>query len=494
MSFLKLDMEDLRVVLRDLGSILLVIGYTLLLPLGVAYFYGEETLYPAFLYPSFIAMWLGIFLRWSFRGAMETLLRHAMLTAGIAWLLVSLIGAFPFMYSGISPLDSFFESMSGFTTTGMTLITEIDSMPKSLLFWRSMTQWIGGVGVIMLFLVVLVHSRIVIARFYLAEARKDRIRPAMSTTVSYIWRIYVSFTFLGIALYYIAGVGLFDSVTHTFSALSTGGLSTHTASIAYFGSIWVEAVTVLLMLMGGMSFVAHYRILTGKKSELLRNPEVKAYFVIVFLGSLLVSLNLITHHQYSPMQAFRYGIFQTVAVITTTGYSTKEIAQWPEFSKILFLFLMVSGANLGSTGGGFKVMRIVILIKHGYHEMIKNLLPGRAVVTLKLGDRTIEQEDVSRVTGLFFLFVTLLFGCGLIFSLLGYDALSAISLSASALSNVGPTFLPPQEWFAIPDPVKVVLIIEMWAGRLEIFPALALLVSLLSVITPKRPKKLLAPP
>jgi trk system potassium uptake protein TrkH len=233
--------------------------------------------------------------------------------------------------------------------------------------------------------------------------------------------------------------------------------------------------------MGGMSFVVHYRILTGDKMELFRNPEVKAYFIILAVTSFFISLNLISHHQYSALDAFRYGIFQVVAIMTTTGYATQSIFPWPEFSKIILLFLMVTGGCIGSTGGGFKVLRIVILLRHGFQEMMKNLLPGEAVVTLKVGGKPIESEDVFRISGLFFLFLTSLFGGGLIFSLLGYDAVGAMSLSFSALSNVGPVLMPMQEWFALSDAAKAVLIVEMWAGRLEIFPALALMISLISL-------------
>jgi trk system potassium uptake protein TrkH len=483
---LKLDKEDLKAVLRDIGSILLVVGYIMLLPLVVAYLDGEEEVYFAFLYPSFFAIWIGITLRWSFRKAMETQLKHAMLTAGLAWLIVSLVGAFPYAYTGMSLLNSYFESISGFTTTGMTVISAIDELPKSLLFWRAMTEWIGGVGVIMLFLVVLMQSRTVMAKFYMAEARTDRIKPAISTTVTYIWKIYLLLTSLGVILYYIAGMGLFDSITHSFTALSTGGFSTHDASISYYDSLEVELVSVLLMVTGGISFVVLYRVLTGDKMAPFKNPEVRAYFTLIFIGSLAVSINLAIQRQYPVSDALRYGIFQTVAIITTTGFSTQELSQWPDFSKIILLLLMASGGCIGSTGGGFKVLRILILLKHGYQEMMKNLLPGKAVVTLKVGDRPIESEDVFRISGLFFLFITFLLGGGMIFSLLGYDALGSMSLSFSALSNVGPVFLPAEDWYALPDIAKVVLIIEMWAGRLEIFPALALLISLFSLISRKK--------
>jgi len=483
---LKLDKEDLKVVLRDIGSILLVVGYIMLLPLIVAYISGEEELYSAFLYPSFFAIWIGIILRWSLREAMETMLKHAMLTAGLAWLIVSLVGAFPYLYYGMSFVDSYFESISGFTTTGMTVIASIEEMPRSILFWRAMTEWIGGVGVIMLFLVVLMQSRAVMARFYMAEARTERIKPAVSTTVTYIWRIYLLLTFIGVLLYYIAGMGLFDAITHSFTALSTGGFSTHDASISYYDSLGIEIVSILLMVTGGISFVVLYRVLTGDKKAALRNPEVRAYFILILIGSLAVSLNLISQRQYPVLEAFRYGVFQTVAIITTTGYSTQELAKWPDFSKIIILLLMASGACIGSTGGGFKVLRILILLKHGYQEMMKNLLPGKAVVTLKIGDRPIESEDVFRMSGLFFLFITLLLGGGMVFSLLGYDALVAMSLSFSALSNVGPVFLPAEEWFNLSDIAKIVLIIEMWAGRLEVFPALALIISFFSVLSSKK--------
>lgn len=483
---LKLDREDLKVILRDMGSILLVIGYIMLIPLTVAYLSGEEEFYFAFLYPSFFAIWIGIILRWSFRNAMETLLKHAMLTAGLAWLIVSLVGAIPYTYLGMGFLDSYFESISGFTTTGMTVIADIDDLPKSILFWRAMTEWIGGVGVIMLFLVVLMQSRTVMARFYMAEARTERIKPAISTTVTYIWRIYLLLTFVGALLYYIAGMDSFDAITHAFTALSTGGFSTHSASISYYNSIGIEVVSILLMITGGISFVVLYRVLTGDKKAPFRNPEVRAYFTIILIGSLAVSFNLINQKQYPVLEALRYGVFQTVAIITTTGFATQELSQWPDFSKIILLLLMASGACIGSTGGGFKVLRILILLKHGYQEMMKNLLPGRAVVTLKIGEKPIESEDVFRISGLFFLFLTFLLGGGMIFSLLGYDALSAMSLSFSALSNVGPVFLPSADWYALSDIAKTVLIIQMWAGRLEIFPALALLISLISVIFKKK--------
>ena len=481
MILVRISKEDLKVILRDLGSILFVVGYILLLPLAVACIYKEKSLYFAFIYPSMAAIWTGFFLKKLFRGAEETKLKHAMIDAGLAWLVVSLIGAFPYWHYGFSPLDSYFESMSGFTTTGMTTIQNVEVLPKSLLFWRALAQWIGGVGVIMLFLVVLLQSQLVVRRFYSAEARSERVTPAVSTTITYIWRIYFLFTAFGVTLYYLAGMNLFDAVAHTFTSLATGGFSTQNLSIRGYDSLAIEAVAVLLMLVGGISFVVHYRVLTEGRRELLKNLESRAFLAIIFIASLLVSLHLM-YEGFSPLNAFRYGVFQAVAVMTTTGYTTADMFPWSDFIKIVLLFLMFTGGCSGSTAGGFKVLRVVIFLKDAYHEIIRTILPEKAVVHLKVGNRIMEREIILRLSGMFFLFIAFGVGGGIVFTLLGYDALAAMSLSFSALGNVGPVFLSPQDWFALSSLAKSILIFEMWIGRLEIFPALALISALLIAI------------
>lgn len=478
--FVRLSRDDLRIILRDLGSILFVLGYVILLPLIIAYLAGESHLYLAFLYPSSVAIWVGYFLRKKLRDAGETLLKHAMINAGLAWLVISVLGAAPYWYYGMGFLNGYFESMSGFTTTGMTLIRDVEALPRSIAFWRSLSQWIGGVGVIMLFMVVLLQSRIVMNRFYFAEARTERISPGIASTVAIIWKIYVLLTSMGIILYFIAGMSWFDSVNHALTTLATSGYSTKNASIASYDSLAIEAVAMVLMLIGGISFVVHFRILRGDKKELVNNPEVRTYLVIIFLGIVLVFFNLIGEG-YSIARGLRLAAFQAVSIGTTTGYSTASIADFPNFSKLIFLFLMFAGACAGSTGGGFKVLRVMILVKLGYQEVLKSILPERAVVPFKLRDKIIEDEELIRLAGLFFLYLFALFLSTMLFTLAGYEPLESISLAFSSMFNIGPTLIGPGVWYDLGSQAKVILITGMWIGRLEIFPAFALIGSLLII-------------
>jgi len=478
--FVRMSKDDLRIILRDLGSIIFIIGYVLLLPLIIAYAAEEQHLYLAFIYPSFLAIWIGFFLRKKFKKSGETLLKHAMINAGLAWIIISLIGTFPYWYYGMGLLNSYFESMSGFTTTGMTLISNVETLPKCILFWRSLTQWIGGVGVIMLFMVILLQSRIVMSRFYFAEGRSERIKPGISSTVKVIWKIYIFLTIIGISLYFIAGMNFFDSVNHALTTLATSGYSTKNASIASFDSIAIELVAIILMLVGGISFVVHFKILEGDKKELINNPEVKAFLTIIFAGITLIFLNLIGEG-YPIERALRLAAFQAVSVGTTTGYSITSIDNFPDFSKFIFLFLMFTGACAGSTGGGFKVLRVIILIKLGYQEVMKSILPEKAVVPFKLRDKIIEDRDMIRLAGLFFLYLFALFLSAMLFTLTGYKPIESISLAFSSMFNIGPTLINPTDWFNMGSQTKIILIIGMWIGRLEIFPAFALISSLLII-------------
>lgn len=481
MILVRISKEDLEVILRDLGSILFVVGYVLLLPLAVALIYREESLYFAFIYPSVAAIWTGFALKKLFRGAAETKLKHAIINAAIVYLLVPLISSFPFMRYGFSFLDSYFESMSGFTTTGLTIIGNVEAMPRSLLFWRALTQWVGGVGVIMLFLVVLLETGAVIKRFYFAEGRTDRVKPAISTTAKYIWKIYLLYTALGIGLYYIAGMGLFDAVSHTFTALSTAGFSTKNNSIGSYGSIPIEAVSIFLMLLGGISFVVHYKVLSGERGEFWRNPEVRTYFGIIVIAIFVVAFDL-NFHGLNVINSFRYSIFQVVSALTTTGFSTVSISNWSDFSKAILTFLMISGGCVGSTAGGIKILRTLVLLKLSNYEIIRAILPERAVVPFKIRGKLLENEETLRIASFFFLYLSIIFIGSLIISMWGYNFLDTLFITSSAQGSVGLTSLTPEKWLAMPSPAKSILIFEMWIGRLEIFPALALITSLLIVI------------
>ncbi|MFQ5814943.1 MAG: TrkH family potassium uptake protein [Candidatus Hydrothermarchaeaceae archaeon] len=485
MILIRITREDLKVVLRDLGAIVFIIGYTLLIPLIVALFYGEENLYFAFLYPSAFAIWIGFFLKRLFAKAEETRTKHAIIVAGLAWLVVSLIGSFPFQYYGVGVLDSYFETMSGFTTSGLTLFQDVEVLPNSLLFWRAFIQWIGGVGVITLFLAVLFQRGSVAARFYAAEASGERISPSITKTINYIWRVYIVYTIIGIILYYIVGMDLFDAASHTFTALATAGFSTKNASIGAYNSLPIEAVTVLLMFLGGTSFLILYRLLRGEKTRFLGNPELRAYVGFISVSALFISINLV-RNGHQGIEAVRWAVFHSVSAITTTGFSTSDLAAWPDFSKAILLFLMISGGSMGSTAGGLKILRSLILVKLSYQEIVRALIPERAVLSFKIKDKVLENEEVLRVASFFFLYIAFVFTSGLVITTFGYDFFGAMFTVSSAQGNVGLLSVPSAVWYSTPDPAKIILIANMWIGRLEIFPALALLGSIFESL--RRPK------
>ncbi|MEE8168218.1 MAG: TrkH family potassium uptake protein [Candidatus Hydrothermarchaeales archaeon] len=486
MILIRITKEDLKVVLRDLGAIVFIIGYTLLAPLIVAFLYGEKNMYFAFLYPSAFAIWIGFVLKRLFAKADETKTRHAVIVAGLAWLVVSLIGSFPFQYYGVGFLDSYFETMSGFTTSGLTLFQDVEVLPKSLLFWRAFIQWIGGVGVIMLFLVVIIQRGTVAARFYTAEASGERISPSITKTINYIWRVYIVYTIIGILLYYIVGMNLFDAVSHTFTALATAGFSTKNASIGAYNSLPIEAVSVLLMFLGGTSFLILYRLLKGEKTKFWENPELMAYVGFISVSTLFISVNLVLNG-YQGIEAIRRAIFHSVSAITTTGFSTSQLAAWPDFSKAILLFLMISGGTMGSTAGGLKILRSVILVKLSWHEIVRALIPERAVLSFKVKDKVLEYEEVLHVASFFFLYTAFVFTSGLVITTFGYDFFGAVFTVSSAQGNVGLLSVPTAVWYSTPAPAKVILILNMWIGRLEIFPALALLGSIIESIRRTRP-------
>jgi trk system potassium uptake protein TrkH len=451
----------------------------------VALVYGEENMYFAFLYPSAIAIWLGYLLKRLFAKAEETKTRHAVIVAGLAWLVVSLIGMFPFKYYGVGFLDSYFETMSGFTTSGLTLFRDVEVLPKSLLFWRAFIQWIGGVGVITLFLAVLIQRGTVAARFYAAEASGERISPSITRTIGYIWKTYIVYTILGIILYHMVGMTLFDAASHTFTALATAGFSTKNASIGAYNSLPIEAVSLLLMFLGGTSFLILYRVLRGEQTKFWENPELRAYVGFISVATLFISINLVSNG-YQGTEAVRRAIFHSVSAITTTGFSTSDLAAWPDFSKAILLFLMISGGSMGSTAGGMKILRSIILLKLSWHEIVRALIPERAVLAFKVRDKVLEHEEVLRVASFFFLYTSFVFTSGLIITTFGYDFLGAMFTVSSAQGNVGLLSVPTSVWYSTPVPAKVILILNMWIGRLEIFPALALLGSIVESL--RRPK------
>ena len=494
--------SNVQVVLSTCGSLFVVLGTFLLIPLAVALLDGEfhngSTTLFAFLLPSALAFVIGGLCRFLFPAQAPSSVQ-AMLICSLAWLGFSAIGGLPFVISlHASYLDGFFEAMSGFTTTGITMFTGLDYMPKSILFWRSLTQWIGGLGILTFFLFV--TYRVAGGhRLFGAETHKigmERPVPGMTHTLRILWSIYTGFTALVLVALWCGGMSFFDSVCHSFTALSTGGFSPHDASIEYYRMSgyalagWIEYVLIGGMLMGGTNFLIHYRVLHGKVHALFDNSEMRWWWSLIILLFLAIFLermiklgvleSLFVSDNFTWQQIegnLRTVLFQVVAIITTTGFSTQDIAGsfFGQVARQLFLVMMVIGGCVGSTGGGLKVLRVSILVSLVRRELFRLRTPAASVSTVIIDGKPIEANEIYRVSGLFFAWVAFLMIGGLVTAFLShFDAYQSFSGMFSALGNIGPCYIPTPAMGQLHSIIKIVYIIGMLAGRLEILPVLLL--------------------
>ncbi|MEM3737281.1 MAG: TrkH family potassium uptake protein [Candidatus Bathyarchaeia archaeon] len=459
-------------IVGHLASIIMILGLMFLPPALVGLIYSEHS-FSHFLGLAAALTTLGFFLRRKLP-LQEVSTPEAMAIAALVWLVVAGVGAIPYItIGGLSPLDAYFEAMSGFTTTGMTLIRDVEGLPRSLLFWRSFTQWIGGVGVLVLFILFLTPEGLGVGvwRLYAAESREERLAASTRATVTRIWQIYLFYTVACASSLMLVGIEPFDAINHSLTALATGGFSTHNLSIGALNNPAAEAVLVLFMIIGAISFLVHLRVFRVGPKALIDNKEVLVFLSILAASFSLISLDLIAHGFTDFFGALRVAIFQAVSIITSTGYTTANIEIFPPFSQVLLLFLMLIGGCVGSTSGAIKVMRLIILAKLGHHLLLKLKLPLGVVTPIRIGSSLLHEEDALRVAGFFAIYTLLLtVGC-LCMTACDLDPFSSFSAVLSAQSNIGPNFLPLN---ALPPIPKAILIFEMWAGRLEIIPVLIL--------------------
>ena len=493
--------RTLHVVLHALGSLLLALSGILLIPLLVVLAGGELAqgwaTFLAFVVPAALALVGGLVCLKVFRGGTPNGVQ-AMLLCSLAWLAFSAIGAIPFVIGiGKSYLDGFFETMSGFTTTGITMFTGLDAMPKSILFWRSLTQWVGGLGILTFFLAITRHGAAA-HRLFGAESHKiaaGRPVPGLANTVKVLWAIYGLFTVLVILGQAVAGASLFDATCHSFTALSTGGFSPYDASIehyrlaGYAHYVWIEYVLIAGMLAGGMNFLVHHGVLRGNIRRLWDNAEMRlwwgliATFVVAIIGERLLKAWPAAWFRADGSvlvrieEEFRLTLFQVVSILTTTGFGTRDIASgwFGHVARQLFLVMMVVGGCVGSTGGGIKVMRIGILGKLVKREVFRLWAPRQAISTVIVDGKPLGTDEIHRVCGLFFAWVVLLAIGGLITAFLsdhgGYESLSGMF---SALGNIGPCYISVPAMGQLDPLIKITYILGMLAGRLEILPVLLL--------------------
>jgi trk system potassium uptake protein len=477
---------NLRGVGRVLGFLLLVTAGSLLLPLIVDLIYGEGD-WQVFLLSAVGGALAGGCLMWL--GRKKPSLRHregfAIVTLG--WIAVGLLGAVPFLGTGTitSPTDAVFESISGFTTTGSTIMTDIEAVGAdhhAILFWRSLIQWLGGMGIVVLALAILPLLGVGGMQLFRAESpgpAPDRLTSRISATARLLWGVYVLITGLEVlALATLGGMSVFDAVCHSLTTMATGGFSTLDKSVGGFGSGTVEWIITVFMFIAGVNFSLHYLALKGRFTVYKRDDEFKFYGAVTLGTIVLVAAVLFPSPVISGIEpTIRAAAFQVVSIVTTTGYGTADYILWPPFTHMLLLLMMTVGGCAGSTGGGIKMMRVLLLLKHAHVE-VKKLLHPRAVYTLWFNERPVSQDLATNVLGFFMLFMVVFISGTLLLTLAGRDIVTAVGAVAATLGNIGPGLgeVGPTCNFAFMNIAeKWLLILLMLIGRLELYTVLILL-------------------
>ncbi|WP_245574763.1 TrkH family potassium uptake protein [Gaetbulibacter saemankumensis] len=421
--------------------------------------------------------------------------REGYIVVTFGWIIMSLSGTLPYVLTGSIPnfINAFFETMSGYTTTGASILNDIEIIPKGVLFWRSTTHWIGGMGIIVLAIAILPLLGIGGMQLFAAEApgpSADKLHPRITDTAKRLWLIYFGYTIAETLLLKLAGMSLFDAMNHSMATLSTGGFSTKNASVAYWnGQPIIQYIIILFMFLAGSNFVLSYFAFKGRIQKIIKDEEFKLYFKFVAIFTIIAALIIYFKADASvssiahPMvwgegeSAFRHALFQVLTVITTTGFVTADYTLWTPFLMVFFFGLMFLGGSAGSTSGGVKVVRHLILIKNGFLEFKRTLHPN-AILPVRYNTKAISGQIVFNVLGFFILYMLSFIIGALVFSMFGIDFDSAIGLSASSLGNVGPAlgdFGPVNNYAALPPLAQLWSSFLMLIGRLELFTVLILL-------------------
>ena len=475
---------NFQIIVRFTGILIFFLGLFMAAPLAVSFLFGDSCTQSLLLAMAATCL-LGIISFAFTRNQKEKQLsqRDGVAIVTLGWMMAGLVGALPYLLAGVIPnfTDACFESVSGFTTTGASVITDIESLPEGILLWRSLTQWLGSMGIIVLSIAILPFLGIGGMQLYKAEIPSpvvDKLKPRISETARTLWKIYLLITLVQVALLLGGGMNLFDSFCHAFCTLPTGGFSTKNASIAQYNSAYFEFVIVAFMLLAGINFSLHYRLLKGDLKIFGKDSECRVFLIVVGTFILLVTFDIYGHVYKSLFQAFRSAAFQVSSIITTTGFVSADYEKWPDFSQLILLVSMFLGAMAGSTGGGIKIVRIVLMVKQGYQQVFRIIHP-HAVTTVKLGSQPVSTDILASIWGFFFLYMGLFVVASLIMAALGLDFISALSSVAASMGNIGPGFGlvgPIRNYLEIPEAGKWVLISCMLLGRLEIYTVIVLLV------------------
>ncbi|HOP86968.1 MAG TPA: potassium transporter TrkG [Syntrophorhabdaceae bacterium] len=463
-----------------LSRLWLILSICLILPVPFSLYYRDR-LHFIFILTSIGIATVSIILNRLITTPSELSTKDGYLTVSLSWVSFSFIGAIPFLASGAIPslTDAYFETMSGFTTTGATILIDIEVIPKSLLFWRNMTQWLGGMGVIALAVAILPLLGVGGFQLFKAEApgpTKDKIAPKISDTAKLLWMVYLFFTALQTILLMLGGLGLFEALCITFGTLATGGYAPLNASIAAYPSQYIQYVIILFMFIAGVNFNLHYWALKGSPDKYLKNPEFRFFIGVILVSTLLITIIRIINGEEISEALIRSCLFQTVSIVTTTGFITENYEQWPFVTQFMLLLLMFIGGCASSTGGAIKNIRICVLFKF-LGNQLKKLFYPRGVFPVKVGDKAISEDIVANIIAFIALYILLFVAGVLVMTFIGLNIDTSIGAVAATLGNIGPGIgaVGPVENFAhIPKVGKWFLCFLMLAGRLEIYTVFVL--------------------
>ena len=474
-------MLNYRVIINILGFLLIIEGFFMFLAIPVSLLFNENDYY-AFTISGGITVFVG-FLSWFFtRGATNSILRRdGYIIVTLGWILFSLFGSLPFIISGSIPsfTNAFFETISGFTTTGASILEDVESLSHGMHFWRSLTQWLGGMGFIVLSLAILPLLGIGGMQLFIAEVpgpTYDKLHPRIKGTAKRLWLIYMIFTFSEVILLWLGGMELFDAVCHSFTTMATGGYSTKQASIAHYDSPFIQYVIILFMIIAGTNFTLSYFALHLRFDKLLKNEEFKYYLMFIAIFTLITCTGIFFSMDSGLEKSFRDSMFQVVSILTTTGFVTADYSSWIPALGVLIFFLMFFGGSAGSTGGSVKIMRVVLLLKNSALEL-KRLIHPNAVIPVRFNKHIVDPLIITNVLAFVSFYLIIIVISMLFMSGLGYNFDTSLGAVTACLGNIGPGIGevgPMNNFNHIPDIGKWFLSFIMLVGRLELFTVLVI--------------------
>jgi trk system potassium uptake protein TrkH len=469
-----------KLVLNILGKLLMIEALGLLLPLGVAVYYKEESMV-AFIITICITFLTGFLLSKIKIEKVKIKIKEGMAIVTFGWLFASLFGSLPFIISQSIPsfINAFFETVSGFTTTGATILDDIEVLPRGILFWRSFTHWIGGMGILVVAVAVL--SAMGAGGFHVFRAESpgpvsDRIAPKIKDTAKILYTTYFIISLIELILLFSGGMSLYESAIHTFGTMGTGGFSSLNASIGGYSSTYIRIVITIFMVLAGANFSLYYAGFKGRWKEIYKNSELRLYLGIIFTCIVLITLNLHFSMYHNLGKALSDSSFQVGSIITTTGYTTTDFDKWPTFSKAMLFALMFVGGSSGSTGGSIKIIRILTLIKLLKREFRKIFHP-RAVMAVKIDNEPVKSDILSNISSFFILYLLIFIIGTILVSLEGIGLVGSAASVAATLGNIGPGFGfvgPTNTYSGFADATKILLSVFMLLGRLELFTVIAI--------------------